>query len=129
MTNLSVRSKSETVFDVINSVERGDLTTDLDNAVRAVVAAAEETGKGGSVTLTLTIRPDAQLGAIRVGGQVKAKTPVKVTKEALFFTTDEGSLSRYNSKQRDMFIEPEPTAPAAETETNYDKQTGEVIDG
>lgn len=102
MSNTSVL-KRETVWDMLNTIERGEFVLDIEQACQGVVQSVQETGKQGSITLTITFRPDAQLGAIRVGGKLAVRAPQKAVREALFFPTPEGNLSRYDAKQRDMF--------------------------
>jgi hypothetical protein len=68
-----------------------------------VVKAVDETGKPGSVTVTVHIKPAKHGGPEKViQAEVKAKKPRADIAAAVFFSDDEGDLRRFDPRQEEM---------------------------
>lgn len=68
-----------------------------------VVRAVDETGKEGSVTITLKIKPAKHGGPEKtLVCEVKAKKPIAEIAPAVFFSNEEGDLHRYDPRQEEM---------------------------
>lgn len=103
-SNVTVMDKGG-VFDMLAAIDRGDFVLDFEAAVKSVVESVVQEQRKGSVSIGLDIDYDSELGAVKVSAQLKTKLPKRPVKASLFFVTPEGNLTRYDSRQRDMFPE------------------------
>jgi hypothetical protein len=98
----------------------GALLAHASERLRAVVAGVHGTGKTGSMTITLVVKP-AQRGqnAVVFTDSVKAKIPALESEASFWFATPEGALEKNDPRQREFAIEAmggakaEPAVPAA----------------
>lgn len=92
---------------------RGKTHEELSQALHDVTKKVIETGKKGSVTLTLTLGlldKDPANGLI-VTDEIKTKLPEHDRPASMFFPTDDGNLSRRDPRQMsfdDLATLPEP---------------------
>jgi hypothetical protein len=89
------------IITILQGIRDGELVTDLTNKLSDVVEQVSETGKKGSLTLTLDIKKNGEHG-ITISPKVVAKTPETQVGDALFFSLPGGNLSRKNPKQHDI---------------------------
>lgn len=106
MGNISISNEPEGIVAVIKAVDRGELLLDMEQAFRDVVDAVIEQQKSGKVTLDIAFQYDTSTEAMRVSGTVKKTMPQKKSKQSMFFISPDGTLSRMDHRQRDMFIAP-----------------------
>jgi hypothetical protein len=79
----------------------GTPVADWSEALQKVTAAAIETGKGGSTSLTLTVKPHKKLpGVVTVEAAVKSKVPEHDVEPSVFFVDHNGLLTRDHPDQR-----------------------------
>jgi len=71
-----------------------DLTTGFNDLLEAV----RSTGKGGSITLTVKVKPEGGR-LMKVSDEVTTKLPKADRDPALFYVTDDNELSRDNPDQ------------------------------
>lgn len=66
-----------------------------------LIEAVQETGKGGSLTLKIDVRPIPGAGkrTLTVTDAVAAKVPKPDRQKSIFFVTDDGNLSRNDPTQ------------------------------
>ena len=99
-------------------------------ALRRLVAAVEETGKKGFVTLKVSIEPMKNTdGMVTVTVDVAEKLPVLPPKASVFFTDSDGNLSRQNPAQGSLFdgdVKDSPAGPAAEEAREVAADTSNV---
>jgi hypothetical protein len=84
------------------STNRGRTVTELTEALRGLVMAVGETGKPGSVTYKLTIRPidpNEPRGAVKVIDQIDVKFPTHDRPTSIFFVDEHSNLVRDNPNQ------------------------------
>ena len=79
--------------DVVGELGRGSTVADLTTKLAEVVVGVMETGKIGSLTLTLKIKPNGR-DSVFVIDDVKAKVPELPRSETLFIATAGGDLTR-----------------------------------
>jgi len=73
---------------------------ELTQALAEVATAVKETGKKGSLTLTITLAPiDRGASAVTVADQVKKTVPVHDRRKPIFYVDDAGSLVRDDPNQ------------------------------
>lgn len=104
-----------TVLQTISSLHAGLLAEDANDRLQDLVKAVDSTGKGGTLTITLSVRK-ATAGALAVKGKVTAKMPAEPDLEALLFPTPEGNLLTEDPRQQKLDIRP-ITAPVREIRT------------
>lgn len=91
---------------ILCDIRRGSPVEEATELLSQVVRAVDETGKEGSVTVTLKIKPSKHGGAEKtVLAEVRGKIPVADIAPAVFFSDDEGSLNRTDPDQADMKFE------------------------
>lgn len=99
----------------------------VDEAVTARLAklltAVDDTGQGGSITLTLAIKPQAaEEGAYDITPTVSVKAPEKPLVKAVMFNDGNGGLVREPPKGGEMFS-------ADEREARRDDPSAQQADG
>jgi hypothetical protein len=76
---------------------RGGLHGELSEALQELVRAVEEHRKGGSLTLTLSVKPNGD-GVVVVTDKVAVKLPEGEKGSSIFFV-DDGNLVRNDPRQ------------------------------
>lgn len=79
-----------------------DADEELTNALQDVVYACTTTGKPGSLSLTLKVKPIGTTGQVELDTDVKCKAPTEVRAKTLMFSTTENNLQRENPKQKSL---------------------------
>lgn len=93
------KSFTATLVDIRN----GGLVDDATELLSELVKNVQDSGKGGTLTLKIEIKPFAKSAdAMSVKGTVSATMPKVADNEEVFFATYENNLSRNNEKQRDL---------------------------
>lgn len=86
----------------IEQLRGGATALELADELATVAREVAETGKAGSVTLTITIEPGGG-NRLTVKDGVSAKIPKLSRESTLFFLDDEtGDISRTNPRQTNM---------------------------
>ena len=101
--------------DTLATIRYGELANDLSEQLNQLVTACVDTGKKGTLTLTLTLRP-GKAGQLEIVDDVKAKFPPAERGTTLMFATPEGNLQREDPRQMSLagIREVPPTKPAKE---------------
>jgi len=82
--------------------------------LRALVAAVQDTGKKGSLTITVGVeKMKGNDDALFTTIDVKAKLPFHAPKAAIFYADDDGRLSRTDPQQLALDLKDAPEAPEA----------------
>ena len=90
--------------DVLRDIRKGRAVDEATRKLAAVVQAVAETGKAGSLTLTLTVKPQKDdSGQVVIATSVSHKTPEPGLPDAIFFVDSAGGLHRDDPNQREMF--------------------------
>lgn len=99
--------------DILREIRKGAAVTRATLLLAQVVAAVDETNKAGSVTITLTVKPDKIAGGRQktIAVTVSAKTPQADLLAAIFFSTDDGDLVRTDPDQAELFGDADETRP------------------
>ena len=94
------------ITDILREIRRGRAVDQATRLLADVVRAVDETGKPGSVTITLTVKPEKGGGSQKtILAAIKAKKPEGDIPEAVFFSDPEGDLHRSDPTQQEMFSE------------------------
>lgn len=103
------------ITDVIRDYRNGALVAMATDNLAEVTEAVRRTRKAGSVTIKLTLTPEAgSAHGVDVAGDVSVKLPRPTLPKALFFVDADGSLVRNDPAQADLY------------EDHVDDSTGEV---
>jgi hypothetical protein len=103
--------------DVLAELARGATHTELSHALQRLIGAARETGKKGSITLTVTATPvRGDERQIVLSDSIKISLPEFDRAPSTFFADDDNNLVRDDPRQMHL--------PLA----SVDRRTGEVTD-
>lgn len=84
----------------LQDMRKGNLHTELGDELAALVVKCRETLKQGSITLTLTVAPQADGDMVFVSDKIAVKTPRPDTGATAFWSDTKGNLSRSNPNQQ-----------------------------
>lgn len=91
------------ITDILRDIRRGAPVEEATMVLADVVRAVDETGKEGSVTITLKVKPAKHGGPEKtIIAEVKAKKPIAEIAPAVFFSDAEGDLHRVDPRQEEM---------------------------
>lgn len=99
----------------------GKTHTELTDNLRDLVAKVKDTGKKGTLTLTVSIAPmkgDASM--LVVSDEIKMRPPEHDRKASIFWPDNDGNLLRNDPNQRSFWDE------VAHAESDVNPTTGEV---
>jgi len=104
MSNDTVKETPSNLFtDTMARMNKGRTPGDLSEALMKVVQAVRATGKPGSVTYTLHIRPlKGQDTAVDLSDDVNKKLPKPDRKKRILYATTEGYLSVEDPEQEEL---------------------------
>jgi hypothetical protein len=92
------------ITDVLREIRRGRAVEQATRLLGEVVRAVDETGKVGTVTIEIKVKPEKGGGSQKtLLCSVKAKKPEADIPEAVFFSDPEGDLHRSDPTQAEMF--------------------------
>lgn len=84
-------------------IDKGRFVRECGEAIQQVVAAIEETGKGGVFQLRFDLKPAGKSGAITVTPAVVVKAPKLARAESIFFPDQDHNLVRDNPSQTTLY--------------------------
>jgi hypothetical protein len=85
------------------TINKGRTVIELGTQLQNLVAAIEETGKGGTLTFRVTIKPAGKSDALTVTDEVIVKPPKLARPESIFFSDADHNLVRSNPNQNELF--------------------------
>lgn len=106
--------------DVLVELSGGRTHTELSEQLHDLIARVRDTGKKGSLTLTITVSrvKNAAENTLTVSDDVRAKLPAHDRNVSVFFADADGNLSRKDPNQLEfesLREVPPPTAIVKET--------------
>lgn len=111
-------SRTRPFADVLTEINRGRDHTELSNELQALVQAVRDTGKKGSLTLSLTVVPSKVDNGLEIIAGIKTTLPKFDRSASLFFADEEGNLTRTDPRQLTLPLGPTLVKnEAAETPT------------
>lgn len=98
------RNKAIQPFDhILRQIQGGQLVEELTEELTEVLAAVRETGKTGSITLSLKITPQGGMNEqALITPSVKGSRPEKPRPWAIFFINDDNGLQRDDPYQESI---------------------------
>ncbi|MEN3123251.1 hypothetical protein [Janibacter sp. LM] len=110
--------------DFIREQNRGRTHDELSDGLRDLVSRVEDTGKKGTITLTVTVEPlKGNESCLQVSDEIKLKLPEHDRGSSIFFRGRDGNLQRDDPNQVTFDFLREVTPPPG-----VDPATGEVRD-
>ena len=102
------------ITDILRDIRKGRVVEEATMALADVVRAVDDTGKEGSVTITLKVKPAKHGGPEKtLVAEVKAKKPIAEIAPAVFFSDREGDLHRADLSQEEMAFKEAPASATA----------------
>jgi hypothetical protein len=98
----------------IAEMNAGASLVDLSQAMEQLIAAVRQTGKKGSLTYRLDVKPasEGDVVTVMLTDDISTKLPKAARATSLFFTTEENGLQRSDPRQVEMDLK--VVAPKAE---------------
>lgn len=102
--------------DALREMQSGRTHTELSEQLHELIARVRDTGKKGSLTLTITVAPvkNASENTLTVSDIVTAKLPAHDRRVSLFYADADGNLTRRDPNQLEfesLREVPAPTTP------------------
>lgn len=99
--------------ELLTMLDHGAAHAEASRALHDLVAAVRDTGKGGTMTITLKLGPlKGNVDQLVVAAQVAAKPPKSEPAAAIFYVDDAGNLVRNDPRQLELdglrVVEPAP---------------------
>lgn len=87
--------------DFLAEVNAGSSHAELSSLFNELVASVVDTGKVGTLTYTIKVKPAGRNaeGTILITDDIKVKLPVGERAESVFFVDSAGNVSRHNPNQ------------------------------
>lgn len=94
------------ITDILREYRNGRAADLATRKLAELVRAVDETGKGGTLSITFKVKPEKGGGSQKtIACDIKVKMPESDLPEAVFFSDEEGSLHRADPQQHEMFSE------------------------
>lgn len=87
------------ITDTLRHIGGGAFMDEASDKLAELVNAVDTSGKGGTLTLTISVKKATRAGAMHLGGKVAVKKPGDEPMEALLFATPEGNLISEDPRQ------------------------------
>lgn len=85
-------------------IRQGGLLEDIDEALRELNRYVGVIGKGGTLTIKISVKPATKNSgsSVIVSDDINLKTPKMPTAETILFATDDGDLCESDPRQRKL---------------------------
>jgi hypothetical protein len=109
-----------TYEQTLREMRHGRSLAELSEELARLVQAVRETGRAGSLTYKLTIKPASagDVVTVQLEDDLKCVTPKPARGSSIFFATEENTLQRTDPRQREFQLRAvSPALPTVETKT------------
>lgn len=96
------------LFETLKSQRKGAFIEDFEEKFAELVNAVHDTNKGGKITVTLKIKPlkpGVEADTVTLDDDIVLALPKADKKSSVFYTTQNGTLSRTDPNQMEMKLE------------------------
>ena len=93
---------SRPIYDFLREHRGGKTADELADALQELVAAVVAEGKGGTLTLKISVKPSGKTGGLEVSDDIKLSPPREVKSASIFFASPENNLVRQDPRQSVM---------------------------
>ena len=87
------------ITETLKHIGGGVFIDTASDKMAELVQAVSDSGKAGSLTITISVKPATRGGAMHLTGKYTLKKPAEEPMEALLFATPEGNLVADDPKQ------------------------------
>jgi hypothetical protein len=98
-------------IDWLAEQRKGRTQNELTDALHNLIEACKDTGKKGSVTLTVSVKPEGGR-MVMISDKIDTKLPKPDRDSALFYVTDDNELSKDDPDQRRLPLQEVGETPA-----------------
>lgn len=102
-------TQGEEFLAFLATTNKGRTAVELTERMHELVEAIRETGKGGTLTYKVTVKPidngAEQDGAVTVTDEITVKLPQLDRPKSIFFVDDSSNLVRHNPRQTSLFAD------------------------
>lgn len=92
------------ITDTLRDIRKGMVAEAAGEELATVVRAVTATGKPGSLTIKLTVKPQkGDSEQVVISSKISASAPAADMPEAIFFADVDGDLHRNDPRQPEMF--------------------------
>ena len=104
-------------------IRQGGLLEDIDEALRELNRCVGFIGKGGTLTIKISVKPATKNSgsSVIVSDELNLKTPKLPTAETILFATDDGDLCESDPRQRKLNFDKVEPADEPTTEERFKK--------
>lgn len=102
------------ITEVLKDIREGALLLELPQQLADLVGAVKATGKGGKLTLTLSIKPLEGSNQVLIQDEVRVAKPEPSRPKTVLYITEENELSRRDPRQPKLPMGVVTPMPAAE---------------
>lgn len=95
-------SVKRTFVSTVDVLRKGHLSDELNDKLRELVLAVAQSGKSGSISLTIKIKPASKGGPLEVHDDVKMTLPRPDRSSTYLYNTDDGGLTRNDPAQEEL---------------------------
>ncbi len=95
-------ANSRPFMDFLREHRNGSTHDELSDKLQELVAAVTEEGRGGTLTLTISMKPMGKNDGLEVAADVKIKEPKPKAGVSIFFASPENNLVRQDPRQATM---------------------------
>lgn len=88
----------------VQEQRNGGLHGEMSEALTELVTTARETGRAGTITLTIKVTPNKDNSTVTVSDKVKLTLPEPERGAGIFFFDEHGNLSRQNPNQTSLTL-------------------------
>ncbi len=91
------------ITDMLRDHRNGVTLDEMSDALQDLVEAVTEEGKGGKLTVTISVKPMGRdSGALEVACDIKSAPPKKTLGTSVFFASPENNLVRQDPRQQTL---------------------------
>jgi len=99
-------------LDVLRSLRRGEAVIEYGDRLREVVEQVQHTGKAGTFTVALTVKPvPGDAVQVSIAENINAKLPERDRVPTTMFIGEHGQLERTDPRQRELPLDIRPIKP------------------
>lgn len=112
-------STTRPILETFRELRRGEMLDEAAEGLAEVVKAVLRTGKGGTLTIKLNVKPMSG-GAGQmfiINDDITMKLPLLPREPTVFFPMEDGNLSRRDPRQRELELRGVPAAGSSSTPT------------
>lgn len=90
------------LFETLKHLRGGEFLDEAAGKLNELVAAVDDTGKEGKITIELKLKKASRGGAISIVDSVSVKLPKQQALDTLLFATPEGNLITSDPRQANL---------------------------